>query len=65
MTASRFLKHPTRPSWAVGQCRLTACLRLRPGEKLTDEEVEQLMAGHEDSQGNVNYEEFVRSVLSG
>lgn len=34
------------------------------GEKLTDEEVEQLLAGQEDSQGNVNYEEFVRMVLS-
>jgi len=36
-----------------------------PGEKLTDEEVEQLLAGHEDSQGNVHYEEFVRAVMSG
>jgi len=35
------------------------------GEKLTDEEVEQLVTGHEDSQGNVNYEEFVRAVMSG
>ncbi|MPC30441.1 Myosin-2 essential light chain [Portunus trituberculatus] len=35
----------------------------RPGEKLTDEEVEQLLAGQEDSQGNINYEEFVRLVL--
>jgi len=35
------------------------------GEKLTDEEVEQLLAGHEDSQGNVNYEEFVKSVMTG
>merc|ERR1711963_777814 len=26
------------------------------GEKLSDDEVEQLLAGHEDSQGNVNYE---------
>lgn len=26
------------------------------GEKLTDDEVEQLLAGQEDSQGNVNYE---------
>merc|ERR1712198_20015 len=34
------------------------------GEKLTDEEVEQLLTGQEDSQGNVNYEEFVRIVLS-
>ncbi|CAG0903115.1 unnamed protein product [Darwinula stevensoni] len=35
------------------------------GEKLTDEEVEQLLAGHEDSQGNVNYEDFVRHIMSG
>lgn len=35
------------------------------GEKLTDEEVEQLLAGQEDSLGNINYEEFVRSVTSG
>jgi len=34
------------------------------GEKLTDDEVEQLLVGQEDSQGNVNYEEFVRNVLS-
>jgi len=34
------------------------------GEKLSDDEVEQLLTGHEDSQGNVNYEEFVRNVLS-
>ena len=35
------------------------------GEKLNDEETEQLMAGHEDSQGNVNYEEFVRAIMLG
>lgn len=35
------------------------------GEKLTDEEVEQLLAGQEDSLGNINYEEFVRTVTSG
>jgi myosin light chain 6 len=35
------------------------------GEKLTDEEVEQLLAGHEDSQGNIHYEEFVRAVMNG
>jgi len=34
------------------------------GEKLNDDEVEQLLIGQEDSQGNVNYEEFVRNVLS-
>jgi len=35
------------------------------GEKLTDDEVEQLLAGQEDSQGNVHYEDFVRLVMSG
>jgi myosin light chain 6 len=35
------------------------------GEKLTDEEVEQLLMGQEDSQGNINYEEFVRMVMCG
>lgn len=34
------------------------------GEKLTDEEVEDLLTGHKDSQGNVNYEEFVNLVMS-
>lgn len=36
-----------------------------PGEKLSDEEVETLLAGHEDSQGNINYEDFVRQVMCG
>ncbi|XP_055592817.1 myosin-2 essential light chain isoform X2 [Uranotaenia lowii] len=35
------------------------------GEKLADDEVEQLLQNQEDSQGNVNYEEFVRMVMSG
>ncbi|XP_065574224.1 myosin-2 essential light chain-like [Artemia franciscana] len=35
------------------------------GEKLAEEEVEQLLSGHEDIQGNVNYEEFVKAVMSG
>ena len=26
------------------------------GEKMTEEEVEQMFQGHEDAQGNVNYE---------
>ena len=38
---------------------------LNLGEKLADEEVGELLNGHEDSQGNVNYEEFVRAVMSG
>uniref|UniRef100_A0A8C0GJD1 Myosin light chain 6 n=3 Tax=Testudinoidea TaxID=8486 RepID=A0A8C0GJD1_CHEAB len=35
------------------------------GEKMTEEEVEILVAGHEDSNGCINYEELVRMVLSG
>ncbi|XP_072214056.1 myosin light polypeptide 6 isoform X2 [Excalfactoria chinensis] len=35
------------------------------GEKMTEEEVEQLVAGHEDSNGCINYEAFVRHILSG
>lgn len=35
------------------------------GEKLRDDEVEQLLSGLEDSQGNINYEEFVKNILSG
>jgi len=34
------------------------------GEKMSEEEVEQLIHGQEDSQGNVNYEEFVKMVLA-
>ena len=35
------------------------------GEKLTDDEVDTLLSGVEDSQGQVNYEEFVKMVMSG
>jgi len=34
------------------------------GERLNDEEVEQLLVNQEDSQGNINYEEFVRTVMN-
>jgi myosin light chain 6 len=33
------------------------------GERLTDEEVDQLLQGHDDSHGNVNISDFVRSVM--
>ncbi|XP_067933504.1 myosin-2 essential light chain-like isoform X2 [Watersipora subatra] len=33
------------------------------GEKMTEEECEQLFQGQEDSQGNINYEDFVHHVL--
>ncbi|XP_059172605.1 myosin-2 essential light chain-like [Physella acuta] len=35
------------------------------GEKLTEEECDQLLAGQEDSQGCVNYEEFIKVVMNG
>ncbi|XP_043833349.1 myosin light polypeptide 6-like [Dromiciops gliroides] len=35
------------------------------GEKMTEEEMEVLVAGHEDSNGCINYEELVRMVLNG
>ena len=35
------------------------------GERMSDDEVEQLLAGHEDSHGNINYEKFVRAVMNG
>jgi len=34
------------------------------GERLSDEEVELLVAPHEDPHGNVNYEEFVRQIVN-
>ncbi|ESO13161.1 hypothetical protein HELRODRAFT_159790 [Helobdella robusta] len=35
------------------------------GERLTDDEVNELLQGHEDAQGNVNYEEFIKKVITG
>jgi len=35
------------------------------GERLNDEEAEQLLVGQEDSVGNINYEEFVGTVMNG
>jgi len=34
------------------------------GEKMTEEEAEQLIHGQEDSAGNINYEDFVKMVLA-
>lgn len=52
------IRYYTRPVLYVLFYRCT-------GEKLSDEEVETLLAGHEDSQGNINYEDFVRQVMCG
>lgn len=35
------------------------------GEKMSEEECEQLFQGHEDAQGNIHYEELVQSVVFG
>ena len=34
------------------------------GEKMKDEEVDELLHGFEDSQGSINYEEFIKMVMS-
>jgi len=35
------------------------------GEKMTEEECEQLFQGHEDAQGNVHYEDLINDVVFG
>ncbi|XP_046380921.1 myosin-2 essential light chain-like [Haliotis cracherodii] len=35
------------------------------GEKLSDDEVDQLFQGQEDAQGNINYEDFIKMVMNG
>ncbi|XP_055250624.1 myosin light chain 6B [Moschus berezovskii] len=34
------------------------------GERMTEEEVESVLAGHEDSSGCINYEAFLKHILS-
>nr|KAF6374659.1 myosin light chain 6 [Pipistrellus kuhlii] len=50
---------------ALGQNPTNAEVLKVLGEKMTEEEVEMLVAGHEDSNGCINYEELVRMVLNG
>lgn len=35
------------------------------GEKLTEDEVDQLLVGQEDGQGNIMYEDFIKMVMNG
>ena len=34
------------------------------GEKLTEDEAAQLLKGHEDTEGNINYENFVNFIIN-
>ena len=34
------------------------------GEKLTNEEVDVLLQGQEDANGNVNYDKFIKTLMS-
>nr|CAD7262858.1 unnamed protein product [Timema shepardi] len=64
-TSTRLLRSRDTPLCGESKIRVGEAKRNLLGEKLTDEEVEQLLAGQEDSQGNINYEEFVRMVMCG
>eukprot|EP00062_Callorhinchus_milii_P027936 gi/632991852/ref/XP_007884813.1/ PREDICTED: myosin light chain 4-like [Callorhinchus milii] len=35
------------------------------GEKMNEKEVDQLMTGHEDANGCINYEAFVKHIMAG
>ena len=42
---------------------MIVCSRFSAGERLTDDEVEQLIYEFEDKQGMVVYEDFIKAVL--
>merc|ERR1711872_344611 len=58
------LRHFDRMAMFISSAELRHLLTTL-GEKLSDEEAEQLLAGHEDNKGNINYENFVRTVMNG
>ncbi|XP_063695556.1 myosin-2 essential light chain-like [Culicoides brevitarsis] len=51
-------------SGAIGFVELKHHL-MSMGDKLTDEEADQLLTGLEDAEGMINYENFVKMVMSG
>lgn len=44
--------------------KLTVLLVSSAGEKLREEEVEQLMQNQEDANGCINYEAFVKYIMA-
>ena len=59
MAAHTYLKYKVKTKNISSSAELRHLLTTL-GEKLSDEEAEQLLVGHEDSKGNINYENFVR-----
>lgn len=71
MSWQRWVSQRSHGSLTVWSCRsradLTVCLLssfLITGEKLREEEVEQLMQNQEDANGCINYEAFVKYIMA-